>query len=351
MKPKLTGYCLDWHINSSMAFYELLVDPLKPYADIKLVAWDGKNSDPPGGWKKRAQTIPAIFCQRPPPTELLETAGARLVWLPMWDNVALNWSSDQWWESLPKTLRVVAFSEAVARKARAAGLPTLRLRFSKDPENFDPVKWDQGRKLLYWNRTGLFGPVFIKKLCAVLDVRELFFRGEIDPKIPPKAAYRLPARIGRTIVHEISGFRSQSDYFGLLKRCNIYLAPRSLEGVGLTFLEALASGCAVLAYDAPTMNEYIVQGKDGYLFPRATLKEEVDSLGYRLKRIFQMRMAGKRDAHLKRPLFRVSDQQDWAGLEGINLELLGQTARQQQKDRFAAWTAQIAEYARFVMEW
>ena len=44
MKPHTIAYCLDWHIGQSRAFEELLVEPLKPFVDVELVAWDGKSS-------------------------------------------------------------------------------------------------------------------------------------------------------------------------------------------------------------------------------------------------------------------------------------------------------------------
>jgi len=142
VNPHLFAYCLDWHINQSRAFYDLLVDPLQSFADVELVEWDGRSGDPLGNWTKRVAAEPTIFCQRPPSPELFDIPGARLVWIPMWDNVAQNWSSDPWWGSLPKNLRVVAFSDWVARKSEAAGLPTLRLRYYENPAEFDIVKWE-----------------------------------------------------------------------------------------------------------------------------------------------------------------------------------------------------------------
>lgn len=348
MMAHIIAYCLDWHIDQSKAFDELLVEPLKSFADIKLVAWDGKSSDPLGNWERRVLTEPVIFCQRPPSPELLKIRGARLVWIPMWDNVAQNWSSKEWWRSLPKNLRVVSFSDQVACLSEAAGLPTLRLRYYKNPAEFDVVNWEHGRTLFYWNRTGLFGPTFLRKLCAALDVHELYFRGKVDPKITTKAAFNLPSKIGRTIVREVSGLNSQAEYFEMLKRCNIYLAPRVLEGVGLTFLEAMASGCAVLAYDAPTMNEYITHGVDGFLFSDAVMEREKTPFFQRVKNTFQNWVT--RGERVVYP-YRVSYSQNWEQLEQMDLEKLGRTARSKQETGFAFWGEKISEYADFILNW
>ena len=64
-------------------------------------------------------------------------------------------------------------------------------------------------------------------------------------------------------------FESPEEYAKVLRRCNIFLAPRAFEGIGLSFLEALSLGMAVVAPDNPTMNEYISSGENGYLYDMA----------------------------------------------------------------------------------
>jgi hypothetical protein len=341
--PRVIAYCLDWHISQSRAFEELLVEPLKPFVDVELTAWDGRSNIPSSHPESFDQ--PLVFCQRPPAAELLKNPDAKLVWIPMWDNVVSNWSSEEWWASLPKSLRIIAFSDGVVEKARDAGLPTLSLRYYKNPLKFDRVNWESNRTLFYWNRTGLFGPLFLKKMCEALEIRDLYFRGTLDPKINPAAGYQLPNQLGRTVVHHVSRFDSQQDYFDLLKRCHVYLAPRALEGVGLTFLEAMASGCAVMGYDAPTMNEYIDHGVDGFLFSQGFVQQEGASFVQRVKNIFQAR--NMRSIHPN----EMANTQDWQQLKNLNLENLGHNARARQEAGFALWKKKIPEYADFVLNW
>jgi hypothetical protein len=344
----IIAYCLDWHMGQSRAFEELLVEPLKPFVDIMLTAWDGQSSIPLDDSENPALNRPLIFCQRPPTPDLLKDPEARLVWIPMWDNVALNWSSDEWWASLPKSLRIIALSDGVARMAGDAGLPTLNLRYHQNPLKFDPVNWKNGRTLFYWNRTGLFGSTFIEKLCEVLDVQDFYFRGTLDPKISTGAAYQLPAKLGKTAVHQVSRFDSQKDYFELLRHCNIYLAPRALEGVGLTFLEAMAAGCAVMGYDAPTMNEYIEHGVDGFLFSNVIVKQEGTSFAHRAKNTIRKWALGAESA--SNP-YRASEIQDWGQLEKMDLEGMGLAARAKQAAGFSLWEEKIPEYADFILNW
>jgi hypothetical protein len=58
----------------------------------------------------------------------------------------------------------------------------------------------------------------------------------------------------------------RSTYDEALREAGIYFAPRLYEGIGMSFLEAMAMGKAVVAADRPTMNEYLTHNVNGYLF-------------------------------------------------------------------------------------
>jgi len=58
--------------------------------------------------------------------------------------------------------------------------------------------------------------------------------------------------------------KKEADKFG--ETCGIAIAPRKSEGIGHGFLELMARGVCVVAYDLPTHNEYIVNGFSGILF-------------------------------------------------------------------------------------
>ena len=58
----------------------------------------------------------------------------------------------------------------------------------------------------------------------------------------------------------------RSTYDEALRQAGIYFAPRLYEGIGMSFLEAMAMGKAIVAPDNPTMNEYLTHNVNGYLF-------------------------------------------------------------------------------------
>ena len=65
-------------------------------------------------------------------------------------------------------------------------------------------------------------------------------------------------------------FEDRSELTALLDKANVYFAPRMEEGIGQSFLEAMARGKCVVAANQGTMNEYILHGVNGLLYdPRA----------------------------------------------------------------------------------
>jgi hypothetical protein len=346
MIPTVTAYCFAWHVTTSPAFRHLLAEPLAPFLDVEFVATSDlmKDTDEP-----LPTTQPVIFCQRHPFPAWLADDRARIVWIPMWDNE--RGLSQSWWDALPKNLRIVAFSDAVAERAQAAGLPTLHLRYAQDPAAFPAVDWQAGRTLMYWNRTGLVSPRAIRRLCELFDVRQVLFRGTLDPYFPRSAAYRLPRRIGSVAVETFSDFVSYQDYLALLARTQIYVAPRASEGVGMAFLEAMASGCAVLAADAPTMNERINHTHTGILLP---FDHEAHEINQRLRIFRRQRLVKRWRRRLFGPWFRhpiTEAEIDLACLQPLNLEALGRAARQSLATEHDTWKSRLAEYAQFILDW
>ena len=355
-KNRLTGrhlatripiFGLDWHIRQSPAQQELANDPLQPYIQFEQFGWNGTSM--PDLPVKQFKNMPIVFFHLPPPQHLYHGANMRVVWIPMWDQA--RGYNLEWWQSLPKSLRVVAFSKEVSVRAKSAGLSTLDLRFFKLPDQFTPANWKTGRVLFYWNRTGLVDKNFLSRLCQSLDIEHLIFRRQVDPRIPAHFDYSLPPWLGKTCVQEIRSntFLPKREYMDIINRANVFIAPRASEGVGLTFIEALARGCAVFAFDAPTMNEYITHKRNGYLFQRYaySLWNHTREKALRWLDHFLIRYANMQ------PRFAcpVTGWQDWDDVQSLDLQRLGDNARLSQAAGFRKWIDSIPQYASFILDW
>ena len=65
-------------------------------------------------------------------------------------------------------------------------------------------------------------------------------------------------------------FSSKKEFEECLTTFNVYIAPRTVEGIGFSFLDAMGKGLFIMGLDYPTLNEYISNGETGCL---------LDSLG------------------------------------------------------------------------
>lgn len=63
-------------------------------------------------------------------------------------------------------------------------------------------------------------------------------------------------------------FSDKNAFFAQLRKANVFFAPRPVEGIGQSFLEAMSYGICVVAPDFGTMNEYIIHNGNGLLYNR-----------------------------------------------------------------------------------
>lgn len=320
------AYMLEWHLNLSPAFHEIFINLIKGHAEVREVVWDGKSVL--REWQKATDDDVFVFCQKRPPAHVFaHQPKARVVWIPMWNNVQVMTASD--WASIPKSVRILAYSPLISERSVAAGLDTLLVRYAPDPDRFAAASWSQGNVLYYWNRVGLVSRQALIRLCAELNIRKVLLRPILDPGIPQDRAYSLPSDEAGIEVQEVPFFDTADDAAAFVSQANVVIAPRPSEGVGLAFLEAMAAGKAVLAVDRPTMSEYIEHGRTGIL------------------------LKARESWFNRKPMLSVavSGRQDWLALRSMDLEAIGRNARTEMGVLHQAWKDDVAAIREFVIGW
>lgn len=88
-----------------------------------------------------------------------------------------------------------------------------------------------------------------------------------DPSTPPPV---IPSYFGKNIDYLTTStwFNSKNVFLARLQNANIFFAPRPVEGIGQSFLEAMSYGQCVVAPNFGTMNEYITHGVTGLLYDK-----------------------------------------------------------------------------------
>lgn len=88
-----------------------------------------------------------------------------------------------------------------------------------------------------------------------------------DPLTPPPV---IPDYFDKNIgiLTTSTWFNSKEAFLERLQQANIFFAPRPVEGIGQSFLEAMSYGQCIVAPNFGTMNEYIVHGVTGLLYDK-----------------------------------------------------------------------------------
>lgn len=226
--------------------------------------------------------------------------GKKVTLVPMYDAV-LSLSDVQWWEY--RHFKIVSFCEALTKKLRALGMDFFSVKFfppvavGRQPPSDGPLK------VFFWKR-GLRPDITMVVEMLPRDAPvELFYRSDLDETIP-----NVPANIQ---LISLPWFATREEYLRQVGCCDLYVSPRESEGIGLSFLEALALGIPVLAMDAPTMNEYVQHGKNGFLFgrPASALTKEllvsmqgsIRSSGASMRRQFELQVPSLLQYLLEKP--------------------------------------------------
>lgn len=226
-----------------------------------------------------------FFQQLPDRRELRRVHCPNLTWAPMHDGI--DYRSGHWAKLAQSGLKVLNFSQAGQRFFSSLGYPCLPARFYPSAVELPQARFaDDALEIFFWvRRTRLDWPL-LQSLLGEQRPRRIVLRHAPDPGESPMLP--TPAEIAEYHIELHQDWLSSEAYAELLSSCNVFVAPRISEGIGMATLEAMARGMAVIAVNAPTMNEYLVAGETGYLFdlpaPKALNLGNAASLGARARR-------------------------------------------------------------------
>lgn len=184
------------------------------------------------------------------------------IFFPMYDG-CLNITNEQW-RDLSDFL-IISFSKTLFIKLMELNLNVRYLQFFPKPKLPDNLGDEQS--IFLWQRTKDIHVNYIVNLCKDMNINSIHLHKKVDP-----GYYFVYPRISNKITFTYSEwFERADDMYEIIEKSALYVAPRLYEGIGMSFLNAMALGRCVIAPDFPTMNEYIEDGKTGILYDYYTL--------------------------------------------------------------------------------
>jgi len=237
---------------------DFIVDYLRKFYDVEVVYEEEWETQKKIDWKKFDDSYKAVVIwQMFPSDENFEKiSNKNVVFFPMFDHVE-KWHFRKWYEC--KNVKIVSFSLALHKKLQNLGFNSMYVQYFIEPDEFAPGNDDE---VFFWQRVSKINIKILNKIFKNSSVKI-----HIHKTVDPGQSYVAPSqedekKFGITYSE---WFENKEDLQELIKSKGIYVAPRYSEGIGMSFLEAMAQGKVVVANNKPTMNEYIQNGKTGFL--------------------------------------------------------------------------------------
>lgn len=175
--------------------------------------------------------------------------------IPMYDSVVE--SNIDWMQYCD--FKALCFCKKLCEPLAQCGIDTMYVQYfiGFDGE-FQPGNEES---VFFWQRKESINTKTIELLLKNTDIKHLHLHKALDPL--------QSFELSKTLKWDVTfsdWFEQPEDYKKCVLNSALYIAPREYEGIGMSFLEAMAMGRCVIAPDNPTMNEYIEDGITGILY-------------------------------------------------------------------------------------
>lgn len=190
----------------------------------------------------------------------------KAVYIPMYDAVS-NLEGPKYSQfTAYKNFGIVCFSKTLYDGLASRGYDAVYVQYFPEPQVV--TDWGDTESVFFWQRLTALNIRTVTRLLPNLSIRHIHIHKATDPKnlfVPPDTETKYSYTYSEW-------FEDRQDMDKVLCASALYIAPRFKEGIGMGFLNAMAQGRCVIAPDVPTMNEYIVNGKNGLLYDIRTMQ-------------------------------------------------------------------------------
>lgn len=237
---------------------DFLIEYLKQFYEVEILldeSWQGKPF-PDLSFVDNSY-FAVIFFQSIPSKKVVRSIDNKnIIFFPMYDAIRHNFS---FWCGY-YDLKIVNFSKTLHNKLNKWGFDSMYVQYFPKPIEFNP---GNANEAFFWQRLTRLN---INQISTLLGHSKI--RLHIHKATDPGQEFQQPDddQVSKLSITYSNWFKTRSEMWELIKQKGIFIAPRDFEGIGLSFLEAMSMGKAVIAVNNPTMNEYITHGFNGFLF-------------------------------------------------------------------------------------
>lgn len=155
----------------------------------------------------------------------------------------------------------INFSKTLHDELSKIGLNSRYIQYWPEPKEI--TSWGDESSLFFWaRRQEITLDTVFNLVSASNSVKHVHIHKALDPEqkfIEPSSELKFS-------ITQSEWFENKEELNNTIQNSALYMAPRIREGIGMSFLEAMAQGRCVIAPNNPTMNEYIKDGVTGFLY-------------------------------------------------------------------------------------
>lgn len=254
---KTVFIALGFHLQntkSSLFFIDILKQNIK---DLYIVSENDAWYEIPRIKPENIIIWQAIFT----PEEIDSWKAKTVTIIPMYD--ACPHTLDFWGKY--KKYKIFCFSKTLYNFLKGNDFNTFYCQYYIEPNKEIKINKKDSYNVFYWERSNKINRELVSKLLGNLSINNIHYHYSTNIK-QKNNNFPTDEEIKKFNINFSDWFETQDEYIEILKKSDIYIAPREYEGIGLSFIEAMSYGCMVIAYDQPTMNEYIKNNVNGILF-------------------------------------------------------------------------------------
>lgn len=259
-KKKLLFIGHSYHqITTSNNFF---IEFLQQFFDVNICyddSWrNGSKISDEVFFKEQYQQI--VFYQIAPYKNILKNNNfKKIIFIPMYDSYNFKGIANNYFKFYKKII-YLNFSKKLHKKFLRFGLNSHYFQFFPTPKK---KQFGDLKELFFWQRRNVINFKVIDKLFANYSIK-IHHHIASDPNI----TLALPSTDHKTKFNITTSrwLKDREEFLSEISNKAFFIAPRLKEGIGMSFLEAMAMGKIVIANNDATMNEYIENGVNGFLF-------------------------------------------------------------------------------------
>ena len=179
------------------------------------------------------------------------------IFIPMYDYIATQ-KYDAWEEY--RTFKIICFSRTLHNQLIHRGYRSYYIQYF--PKPVSNTNYGDPQSVFFWQRLEMININTVIDLFKDIRIDHIHIHKSLDPN----QKFIEPENKGDIDISYSDWFESVSEMHAIMQQSAYYIAPRLYEGIGMSFLEAMAMGRCVIAPNTPTMNEYIEDGVNGILY-------------------------------------------------------------------------------------